>query len=263
MVRGVVSLGRAGEGSLAGSGPELGARVPLALWTAGREALALARQAVLLHRDVPASCPTSARSGEGVVVLLHGLFATAGVLRPMRRQIEREAGVHTASFTYAPGPGVESVARRLGDLISRLPSGVRIHLVGHSMGGIVARWFVQELGGDPRIVQTISLASPFGGTRHARLLPGPAGRDISPGSALLRRLQASAHSVPEVVHLSIASVLDPIVTESALFPAGDRLIVDSQGHNGLLFDRLVASEIARRVTASAVRPLSEPVELVA
>jgi triacylglycerol lipase len=257
MLRGVVSLGHAEDGSLSGK------RVPLSLLSAGREALAFARQAALLHRDVSATYPVCAGSGESVVVHLHGLFATAGVLRPMRRSIEREAGAHTASFTYAPGPGVASVARRLAELVERLPDGVRIHLVGHSMGGIVARWFVQELGGDPRVVQTISVASPFGGTRHARLLPGPAGRDISPGSHVLRRLEESAHSVPRVPHLSIASLNDLIVTESALFAVGERMVVDSQGHNGLLFDVSVAREIARRVTAHAIRAASEPAQLVA
>src|SRR5258706_10075067 len=103
---------------------------------AAQEALAFARQATLLHRDVLAVYPPHAVPGDDVVVLLHGLFATAGVLRPLRRRIELEADAHTASFSYAPGLGVESVADSLAELVARLPPDVRVHLVGHSMGGI-------------------------------------------------------------------------------------------------------------------------------
>src|SRR5688572_20838715 len=65
--------------------------VPSSLRAVGREALAFARQAVLLHRDVASTLPERVREGEDVVVLLHGLFATAGVLRPLRRSIEQDA----------------------------------------------------------------------------------------------------------------------------------------------------------------------------
>jgi triacylglycerol lipase len=223
------------------------ARMPPSLRTVGREALAFARQAVLLYRDVTSTLPERVREGEDVVVLLHGLFATAGVLRPLRRAIEQGAGAHTAAFSYAPGPGVETVARRLGELVRWLPSGVRIHLVGHSVGGLAARWFVQELGSDPRVAQTISLASPFRGTRHARLLPGPAGRDITPGSELLQRLEQRALSAVHVPHTSIAAERDVVVTESTLFPLGDRLVVPDCGHNALLFHPRVAALVTQRV----------------
>jgi triacylglycerol lipase len=223
------------------------AGVPPSLRTVGREALAFARQAVLLYRDVSSTLPERVREGEDVVVLLHGLFATAGVLRPLRRSLEQEASAHTAAFSYAPGPGVERVARRLGELVQWIPAGVRIHLVGHSLGGLAARWFVQELGGDPRIAQTISLASPFRGTRHARLLPGPAGRDITPGSELLQRLERRALGTVHVPHTSIAAERDAVVTESTLFPFGDRLVVPDCGHNALLFHPRVAAVVAQRV----------------
>ncbi len=231
--------------------------VPSSLRAAGREAMAFARQAVLLHRDVTSTLPERARAGEDVVVLLHGLFATAGVLRPLRRAIEQDAGAHTAAFSYAPGPGVESIAKRLGQLLRWLPSGVRIHLVGHSVGGLAARWYVQEHGVDPRVVQTISLASPFHGTRHARLLPGPAGRDITPGSGLLRRLEQGSHKGAHVPHLSIAAARDAVVTESTLFHWGDRLEVAECGHNALLYHPEVSAVVTRRVRErrAALTPL--------
>lgn len=217
------------------------------LRVAGLEAVAFARQAVLLHRDVAAVYPRDAEAGQDVVVLLHGLFATAGVLRPMRRTIELKAPAHTASFTYAPGPGVDAIAQSLGELVARLPSGVRVHLVGHSLGGVVARWYLQEHGGDPRVVQTVSLASPFRGTRHARLMPTGAGRDILPDSEVLQRLARRAHVAAHVPHLSVIAADDRVVTERARFEHGDELVIDSCGHNSLLFHPSVADVVAERV----------------
>jgi len=209
----------------------------------------------LLHCDVAASYPDSAEPGEDVVVVLHGLFATAGVLRPLRRHIEQSAPACTASFTYAPGPGVDAIAQSLADLVERLPEGVRIHLVGHSLGGIVARWYLQEHGGDPRIVQTVSMASPFRGTRHARLIPTAAGRDISPGSEILRRLSRRAHVAAHVPHLSVIAAADRVVTERATFEHGDELVIEDCGHNSLLFHPRVPELLSERVRS--LRPLDE------
>lgn len=219
------------------------------LRVAAREAMAFARQATLLHRDLAAEYPVEARSGADVVVLLHGLFATAGVLRPLRAHVERAAAARTASFTYAPGAGVESLADRLADLVAELPRDVRIHLVGHSLGGVVVRWFVQELGGDPRVVQTISMASPFAGTRHARFAPAGAGRDIAPGSEVLARLGQSLPRAAHLPHLSIVASDDALVPDSAVLGSGDTLLVGECGHNGLLYHPEVFDEIVRRVRA--------------
>lgn len=219
------------------------------LRVAGLEAVAFARQAVLLHRDVAAVYPERAAPGEDVVVLLHGLFATAGVLRPMRRHVEEHAPAHTASFSYAPGPGVDAIAKGLADLVARLPGGVRVHLVGHSLGGVVARWYLQEHGGDPRIVQTVSLASPFRGTRHARLMPTGAGRDILPGSEVLQRLSRRAHVAAHVPHLSVVAAQDRVVTERAAFAHGEELVIEDCGHNSLLYHPEVGELLAHRVRA--------------
>ena len=212
----------------------------------GREAYALAKQGALFYRDVLERVP-HAQPGSDVVVLVHGLFQTAGVLRPVREQIARETRAETASFSYATGPGVERIAQRLAELMRELPSGIRIHLVGHSVGGLVVRWYVQELGSDERVVQTVSLGSPFSGTTHARYFPTQVGRDIVPGSPLLKRLAAGARAGERVPHLSITATHDSVVPSGAVLAAGDRLAIDGCGHNGLIYHGRVAREIVRRV----------------
>src|SRR5882762_9361601 len=134
----------------------------------GNEAWATLREVCLMPRDIAPILPET-RPGDDVVVLVHGFFASAGVFRPMRKRIEAETGARVASFTHLPGVGVRRISLSLAKLVDRIPRGVRIHLVGHSLGGLVSRWYVEELGGHLRVAQTISLATPFHGTRLARL----------------------------------------------------------------------------------------------
>jgi pimeloyl-ACP methyl ester carboxylesterase len=212
------------------------------------EALALARQATLLHRDVLPVVPRTERGD--VVVLLHGFLATAGVLRPLGAAIERAASARTASFTHTPGVGIETIARRLAELVRSIPSPeIRIHLVGHSIGGLAARWFVTELGGDARVAGTVSIASPFEGAPRARLFPGHLARDIEPGSALLARLRGAESTVP---HLSIAGGHDRVVPSGALLSYGERLFVERAGHNELIYDHETVSAVVARIAKLGV-----------
>ncbi len=216
------------------------------LEVAGREAYVLAKQSTLFYRDVLDVVPQP-RPGDDVVVFVHGLFQTAGVLRPVRAQIARETSAETASFTYPTGPGVARIAARLAELMRELPSGIRIHLVGHSVGGLVVRYYVQELARDERVVQTISLGSPFSGTPHARYFPTQVGREIVPGSPLLARLASGARAGERVPHLSITATHDSIVPSGAMLAAGEAMVVEGCGHNGLIYHRAVLREIVRRV----------------
>src|SRR6516162_2810406 len=137
----------------------------------GGERLALLREVALVPRDLTAVVPR-VRPGEDVVVLVHGFLASAGVFRPLRARLERETGARVATFTHAPGAGIRRIAARLGALVDRLPAHARITVVGHSLGGLVARWYVQEMGGHARIARTISMASPFGGVDVPQLFVG-------------------------------------------------------------------------------------------
>lgn len=223
-------------------------RPPGSFAAASREVLAFARQALLLRHDTAAPVtPDAVAPGDDVVVFLHGLFATAGVLRPLRAAVSQSRGVHAAALTYGPGPGVEELAARLADVVRELPEDARVHLVGHSLGGIVTRYFAQEAG-DPRVVQTISMASPFAGVPRAGLLGFAGARDLEPQSPLLRRILLRSAEVA-IPHLSIIAGSDMMVKSpvAQALPAGEVVVMQGRGHNALLFDEEVARLVERRV----------------
>ncbi|MBL9023666.1 MAG: alpha/beta fold hydrolase [Myxococcales bacterium] len=217
---------------------------------AAREAGAYARQAALIARDLEPIVPREVEDGDIVVVLLHGLFATAGVLRPLRTALERHRRVRVASFTYAPGPGADAVAGRLGDLVAHLPRRAEVHLVGHSMGGIIARYYAVTRE-DHRVRSTVTLATPFGGVRGAALLGLPFARDLAEDSAVLRtlRLESPARPIP---HLSIVAGDDALTRTPVAhaLPGGDVVILEGRGHNGILFDREAIRLVEGRIVGA-------------
>jgi triacylglycerol lipase len=218
----------------------------------GKERLSFLREMTLVHRDLAPVVP-EARPGDTVVVLVHGFGASAGVFRPLRARLEREAGARVATFTHAPCVGVRRIARSLADLVDRIPNGTRITVVGHSLGGVVARWYVQEMGGHTRVERTISLGSPFGGVDVPKYLVGV---DLHEESDLLKRLRDRAPEF-DVPHTSVVASEDRLVVglKTACLGTGDVIVLDKRGHNTLLFDEEVAGLVIDRIR----RPQTAPV----
>lgn len=231
--------------------------LPKKLLPLAREGFAFVRQAFLLPRDgVGQLLPERVDDGDQVVVFVHGLFATAGVLRPLRQRVGRHRGIRTAAFTHRPGMGVADVARRLEQLVSAFPPSARVQLVGHSLGGLVARYFAVVIGNE-RVTSTIALATPFGGIRSAALLgldslgltsARELARDLSPESELLRRIRSSA-TAQSIPHLSILPGADSLSCDPVLhaLPGGDVIVVPNIGHNTVLYDSDAIQHVEQRV----------------
>jgi triacylglycerol lipase len=216
----------------------------------GVQAISTLREIARVRADLMPVVP-NAIAGDDVVVLVHGFLATAGIFRPLRARLEREAGARIASFSHAPGLGVKRIAQQLSGIVDRIPTGTRIHLVGHSLGGLVARWYVQEGGGHARIAQTIAIATPFGGAKLAERCKLFVGNDLHAGSDVLARLRDGSSGTPQVPHLSIAGTADRVVSPvSARFGASEIAVLEGRGHNQLLFDREAIDLVVSRVRRS-------------
>lgn len=210
----------------------------------GGERVALLREVALVPRDLGEVVP-EAKAGDDVVVLVHGFMASAGVFRPLRKRLEAEANARVATFSHAPGMGIVRIARRLAAVVDRIPEGARITVVGHSLGGVVARWYVQEMGGSARVSRTISLASPFGGID---VPPYFIGNDLHEQSVLLRRLREGAPRC-RVPHTSIVGEADTLVVgvDTASLGFGEVVVLPHRGHNALLFCEKAAALVIDRV----------------
>lgn len=229
--------------------------VPATFRSRMTETFATLREVALMARDITPIVPLKVEENDDVVVLIHGFFASAGVFRPMRNHLMTDTRSKVASFTHAPGAGIERIARSLKRIVDRIPEGGRVHLVGHSLGGLVARWYVQELGGHERVAQTISLGSPFGGTERARRFRFLVGADLCRTSPILARLRARAHD-HDVPHMSVVGDADSLIVpcESAIFPRGDVVVLPGLGHNSLLFDPDAITTVVDKIRKHESKP---------
>lgn len=213
-----------------------------------RETEALLTQARYLPLDLGERCV----SGSGPrCVLLHGLYASAGVFRPLREQMANLLGCSSYSFSYRPGPGIEELSERLARLLGTIDGSEPIHLIGHSLGGLVACHYVSRADCDPRVCETISLAAPFLGSRRHGLVPGQAGRDLRPGAPGLERLRSGAARRQGLPHLTLVAAEDRLIEPGAYPSFGDHALVARTGHNGILFAPEALSIVVARVDSTA------------
>ena len=140
------------------------------------------------------------------IVLVHGLGRTPRAMRPLERAA-RARGYRVINVGYASRTGdvaghATALATRVRD---EVPSG-RLHVVTHSLGGIVLRQAVAS-GALPaaRIARVVMLAPPSRGSEIAELLwYGPAIRHVGravlgpSGAALATRPEALVHQLPPV-----------------------------------------------------------------
>ncbi len=93
--------------------------------------------------------------------------------------------------------------------------GAEIVVVGHSMGGMVARYFIEKLGYEEQVDRLITFGSPHQGTKMATPLAIPyigskGARDLSPGSQFLETLNRDGLS-EQVNYASVYTLNDPLI----------------------------------------------------
>ncbi|MHB1240440.1 MAG: alpha/beta fold hydrolase [Gammaproteobacteria bacterium] len=102
------------------------------------------------------------------MVLIHGLFMSGWVMGCLARRV-RGCGFRTAIFSY-PSRGRSPVdnAADLAGFLARLRAS-RIHLVAHSLGGLVVLHLLQDIP-EPRLGRILLLGTPLAGSTLVRRL---------------------------------------------------------------------------------------------
>ena len=112
-----------------------------------------------------------------VVLLLHGFFQTRNIWEVMENRLrQNNYGVfsldlggllwrfNTRSIEYQSAWLSEKI-----DRVSEKYNLNKIHIIGHSMGGLIAKKYIQEYGGDRHVKSLITLGTPHHGTPTAAL----------------------------------------------------------------------------------------------
>ena len=227
----------------------------LAVWPIG-----LADEAIRTGvRRIPPWRPKAVTEPTGVaaetpIILIHGYFHNRSGLMVMSRALRRQGFKSVHAFNYNPlrrdiPEMAESVGRRVEQVLQETGA-KKVHLVGHSLGGLLARWFVEQMGGHSKVHSVVTLGTPHNGTLLAHAGRSPASRQMRPGSDLLKTL--GSKPLPKSVrYLSYYSNLDVLIkpSRSACLKSGNcdnvrNILVHDMGHLSLLISPELIESIA-------------------
>lgn len=166
------------------------------------------------------------------VLLLHGYIMSPLSAWPIMWARLRLDG-HKCYTMFLKGIGLRDIrfsaekTRKKVEKILARTGAKKIDLIGHSEGGMVARYYIQRFGGDKYVERCITLGTPHGGTFETIIVVlTTAGRQLLPLSSLIRDL--NKNGIPkEVKWTSIYSIYDECVIpwwSAHLFGAENKLI---------------------------------------
>ncbi len=192
------------------------------------------------------------------VVLIHGYGHNRSGWHMLERHLRGAGFSRVAAFNYNSfWPSVPEVAERLAhriEVIRAVTGSDKVHVVGHSLGGIILRWYVQEEGGDQAVHTAVTVAAPHEGAVVARLCIGETAKQLRPGSWVMRRLERSARpsDVRWVAFYSNLDVLVPGTSAMLRHPAlaATNLLAKDHGHLSAMLSPRVAAAITRQLEAA-------------
>lgn len=231
--------------------------------------------------DAPASSSGAAAAGpaaatDNPVIIVGGLSGFAFAYEPLAARLGADG---FRPFIYElPGLGfgdIPTSARDFADYVDqvRATTGAsRVDLVGHSEGGIVARYYLKRLGGTGAVGRYVSLGSPHYGTYVANIvaflgLGNCAGvvacQQMTIGSDFLADLNAGDDTPGSVSYTTIRTWQDELVRpvgNAALADGANNVLIQSWcplrlvGHLGLALDGTTYTVIRQALRDQSTRP---------
>ncbi|MFE0425879.1 esterase/lipase family protein [Streptomyces sp. NPDC058953] len=212
-----------------------------------------------------AKAPTARRSREDgtpeprPVLMLHGFVDNRSVFVLLRRSLARHGWRDLQCLNYSPltcdiHAAAELLGRHVEEVCARTGRD-GVDLVGHSLGGLIARYYAQCLGGDLRVRNVVTLGTPHTGTSVVPLASAhPIVRQMRPDSPLIAELSRPAPGC-RTRFISFWSELDqwmvPLETAQLHHPDlwTENVRVSGIGHLALPVHPAVAARIREALTA--------------
>lgn len=199
-------------------------------------------------------------NGRPGVLLVHGFVCNRGFWNPWLRELGGR-GVPVVAVSLEPVFGsiddyvntVELGVRRLEQA-----TGVKPLLVGHSMGGLAIRAWMQAHGGEARVRGVVTVGTPHHGTWLGQWSFSANGQQMRLGSAWLRDLAASETASSRSLFLCVYSHCDNVVfpASSACLPGAAHCHVPATAHIAMVHHPRVMAEVLARLDAGHAEGLS-------
>ena len=195
------------------------------------------------------------RSNGRPLILLHGYGMNRTNWLWLGRLLARRGIGPAYGVSYFSPFRLERSSARLARFVEEVATAeraIKVDIVAHSLGGLVARDYIERLGGAGRVRHLVTIATPHRGTfwgRHA----------VGPVRQVLRQRDPTWVVTPPdgVTYTSIWSRCDNLIVPSDSARLGDGgspgldgpadVIFDDLGHLGLLVSPRVADAVAVRL----------------
>jgi triacylglycerol lipase len=185
------------------------------------------------------------------IVLTPGFLDNTHKLSSLVNLLQR-SGLEPLAISPQPSDGsvgIDNLAVKLAQEIdAKLGPDQPIEFFGFSMGGLIGRYYVQELGGAKRVRRLLTLATPHRGSLTARLLPPrPALTQMYPDSEFLMELNRDLTPLTETNFKALWTPFDLSVTPASncYLPSLPERRLFSPFHGTLLRDPIVLREVVR------------------
>jgi pimeloyl-ACP methyl ester carboxylesterase len=191
--------------------------------------------------------PGARGHGPRPVIVVHGYAMNRANFLVLARRLKSAGLGPVLGFEYWTLGKTASAARKLAAYVEAL--GVpEVDVIGHSMGGVVGRYYVQLGGGDGVVRNLITIGSPHAGTDVSAIGIGRPTKELFFGSNLLARLRAAP--LPKRTRITvIRSRSDALVpgARQAHLAGADEIVYDDLGHLSMLASKRVAQTIIERI----------------
>ncbi len=188
------------------------------------------------------------QSDEPPILLIHGYMMRGWSLMYLKKRLEKDGWSNVYTWSYIPPfksiPDYAEQLKREVDKILKNGPHDKVVLIGHSMGGLLARHYINHLQGKSHVEKLVTLGTPHKGTQLWSFTYSPCGVDMRPGSDFLKKLRA----VPAGIEtLSIYSSFDEIIIPYQNCHLSGKNVLnkkfDDLGHMMLIFSSKVYEEI--------------------
>jgi triacylglycerol esterase/lipase EstA (alpha/beta hydrolase family) len=197
------------------------------------------------------------------IVLIHGWTQNRTNFFWLARFLRKRGMGPFFGFNYFSLQPIETSAKALAVFVERVVAHTgakEVDLICHSLGGLVARTYVDLMGGHRYVQRVVTLGTPHCGISYADARFGPGVRDMHSETGFVVQL-GNAPLPDGVRYLSIYSTHDNIVypgSASCLGSRGTDIMVSGFGHFGILFCEEVAAHVHRALTDNARQEEAAP-----
>lgn len=182
------------------------------------------------------------------ILLIHGYMMRGWTLLYLKKRLEKDGWNQVYTWSYTPP--FKKISYYAGLLESKVndilkeTSQTKIILIAHSMGGLLARYYIGPLKKKSSVEKLVTIGTPHKGTQLWSFTYSPCGIEMRPKSNFLKKLGL----IPATIEtLSIFSSFDEIILPYQSSRLKGKNVLNKEftnlGHMSLVFSAQVYEEV--------------------